>query len=75
MSVINKIHDKYEEFETYINNIPDKELREAIFELVEEYPETKEESLDWEIVMETFWRLRSKMNPWEFEKLIINKYE
>lgn len=34
----------------------------------------QEETLDWEMVMNTFWELRDRMNPFEFEKLIKDKY-
>lgn len=35
----------------------------------------QEETLDWEMVMNTFWQLRDRMNPFEFEKLIKDKYD
>lgn len=34
----------------------------------------QEETLDWELVMETFYDLKPNINPWEFEKLILEEY-
>ena len=33
-----------------------------------------ESSLPWEMAMETFNELKNRIDPWEFEKLIIDKY-
>lgn len=43
-------------------------------EAEEQLENFKEKTLDWEMAMETFHELKDKMNPWEFEKLIIKHY-
>lgn len=36
--------------------------------------DNQEETLDWELVMETFYDLKPNINPWNFEKLILEEY-
>lgn len=70
-SEIDDLEDDIEELEE------DKEELEAKVEELEYDLENsnQEETLDWEMVMDTFWKLRDKMEPWEFEKLIKEKYD
>lgn len=36
--------------------------------------DAQEETLDWKLVMEKFYDLKPNINPWEFEKLIKERY-
>lgn len=70
--------DLKEDIEDLEGEIDD--LKDEISELEKEVEElrtsiAKEETLDWEIAMNTFWKLRDRMNPWEFEKLIKERYD
>lgn len=63
------IEDELEDSKDEINS-----LKWEISELEGIDNDFKETTLDWEMAMDTFWNLRERMSPFDFEKLIVDKY-
>ena len=73
---VSDLEDTVYDFEEDVKKLGDEIecLEDDVESLENNLEDSKECSLPWVMAMETFNELKDRIDPWEFEKLITDKY-